>query len=468
MEERTTANSTGYFAHKLGHYLARSGYNTCQIARISGLPRRSIANWLEGIVQKPRSWKDILKLAQALRLNQPEVDELLALTDHPSLAQLQSHQPDQHLFTFWSAAASAAPPPFQAIPDLATFVGREEARQTLAAWLLTDSPHKVCTLEGMIGVGKTALAARLAYQLRPHFPDGVLWARLDTSDPFIILRQFAEAYGVDVAAYEDLDSRSQFVRGILAHKQALMVLDNVRSSRQIEALLPPSGACTVLITSRWRDLSLAQGVHRFSVEPFSAAESLALFSKVVGKKRVAQENALFSEMAHILGHLPLAVDIAACRLADEPHWTTAVFLAQLQSEKSQLDHLVHDERCLRTAFYASYDLLEPSQQQFLAAVSTFGGEDFSPEAAAAVANLSLAEAQAHLKTLFCLSLVHQGRANRFRLIPVVRTFAREKIVEETVWQRLTHYFEYFAAQHSQNKAALRLEWNNIAAAQVAA
>jgi hypothetical protein len=291
---------------------------------------------------------------------------------------------------------------------------------------------------------------------------------LNTSDPFIILRQFAEAYGVDVAAYEDLDSRSQFVRGILAHKQALMVLDNVRSSRQIEALLPPSGACTVLITSRWRDLSLAQGVHRFSVEPFSTAESLALFGKVLGKKRVVQENTLFSEMAHILGHLPLAVDIAACRLADEPHWTTAVFLAQLQNEKSQLDNLVHDERCLRTAFYASYNLLAPEQQQFLAAVSTFGGEDFSPEAAATVANLPLAETKAHLRTLFCLSLVRQGRPSRFRLIPVVRTFAREKIVEETVWQRLTRYFENFAAQHSQNTAALRLEWNNIAAAQTAA
>lgn len=51
----------------------------------------------------------------------------------------------------------------------------------------------------MAGAGKTTLAAHLAYQLRPHFPDGILWARVDISDPMSILSTFANAYGVDAS-----------------------------------------------------------------------------------------------------------------------------------------------------------------------------------------------------------------------------------------------------------------------------
>ncbi len=66
------------FAHVVGECLTRSGYNVCQIARLAGVPRRTVANWQDGVVTKPRSWLDVVKLARALRLPPNETNKLLA------------------------------------------------------------------------------------------------------------------------------------------------------------------------------------------------------------------------------------------------------------------------------------------------------------------------------------------------------------------------------------------------------
>jgi hypothetical protein len=70
--------AAGSFAHVVGECLVRSGYNACQVARLAGLPRRTVANWHDGVVTKPRNWLDVVKLARALRLPRNEANKLLA------------------------------------------------------------------------------------------------------------------------------------------------------------------------------------------------------------------------------------------------------------------------------------------------------------------------------------------------------------------------------------------------------
>ena len=72
------------------------------------------------------------------------------------------------------------------------------------------------------------MAAHVAYQLKDHFVDGVLWAEMDSSDVMTVLATFAAAFGLDVSQYVDLGSRSRVVRELLAHKRVLIVLDNVK------------------------------------------------------------------------------------------------------------------------------------------------------------------------------------------------------------------------------------------------
>jgi hypothetical protein len=396
----------------------------------------TLVNWREGHVQRPRVWQDVGKVAHALRLSPTELNELLAAAGYPNLSQLNQQAAtvaDRELLAFWLEEKKSPDkrPPFQALPNLPTFVGRKTELSKLAIWLRADYHESAYVLDGAGGTGKTVLAARLAYQLRDHFSDGVLWARLDTTDVMSILHLFAAAYGQDVSVYTDVGSRSTAVRELLAHKQALVVLDNVQNSEEIRPLLPPSGPCAVLVTTRRRHLTVANKAHRFHVEPFTPEETMALFTKVLGPELMAQEESTLLEIASTLGHLPLAVDIVACRLAYEPGWRAVDFLKRLLREQAQLELLVYEDRDVRMAIETSFALLPSSLQRFWVTLGHIRELDFSVEVAAAVTDIPTEEAEMRLRELFSLSLLRRGRQNRYRFLPTLQSFAREKSVSST-------------------------------------
>lgn len=459
----------------LNRYVSRTGYTAGQLARLSGIPKATIVNWLEGRVKRPRGSEDLLKLAAILHLEEAEATELLQSAGHPSIAEFreQAQQEDGKLAALlapWKTSAQSRPAhiPFQAIPDPPHFVGREQLIAELSGAILAGEQGGIYTLQGMAGVGKTALATHLAYQLRPYFPDGVLWARVDTSDAMSILSTFARAYGRDVSQYTDLSSRSRVVRELLADKRALIVLDNVQSSAEVEPLLPPSGACVVLITTRHRNLAITRGARRFPVGPFDEQqeEALHLFRRVLGEERVAAERATLAEIASLLGSLPLAVDIVASRLAYEPGWSAADFLRRLRYERRRLLELAYEQHSVRLSFQMSYDALAPEVQHFFEVLGVFAGEDFSVEAAAYVATGRTTEetqmdAEDMLRHLYSLSLVGQGRPGRYRLHPLLRSYARTQLADGQADTRMVHYFTHFVAQHQRDYAALDLDYDNI-------
>ncbi|MCA9995824.1 MAG: hypothetical protein KDE56_08775 [Anaerolineales bacterium] len=418
------------FAEVLGEFVQRSGYNVCQLARLTGLPRMTLVNWLEGQVKKPRAWQDVVKVCRVLRLSSTETNQLLTLAGKPPLTQLQQQyqsQADMELLSFWVSAAAPLLAPFQAIPNLPTFVGRERLLATLQEWVLAPDHPTPLVLEGMAGVGKTALAARLAYLLRPHLPDGVLWLRPDLTNPMTSLELLGSAYGENVMGYADLGSRSQAVRGLLAHKRALLVLDNVVNETEIMPLLPPSGSCAVLTTTRRRNLTIAGVAARLSVADFSAETeaTLALFRQFLGSERVAAEQEALLLLADWAGYLPLALDMIASRLAYEPGWTAAEFWARQSRAQNSLATLAFGERNLASVLATSYAALLPQEQQFFSCLASFSGREFSIKMAADVARVSVGKADALLKALFCLSFIRRGQDEQYRLPPVLQAFAEQ-------------------------------------------
>ena len=214
----------------------------------------------------------------------------------------------------------------------------------------------------------------------------------------------------------------------------------------MKPILPPTGACAVLITTRRHDLSIMRGSQRFVLGPFdeSKAESLALFSKILGQERVERERAHLSELAYLLGNLPIAVDIAAGRLAYEPGWSTSDFLNRVRHEQRRLRELSYDDQSVRASFNASYDGLSPGLRLFFAALGLFVN-DFSVEAAAFVANVSLEDAQDFLRELFGVSLVQLGRQTldkqvRYQLHLLLRDYARNQLDDDAVIERFVRYF----------------------------
>lgn len=93
------------FAELLKDYIHASGISVSQLARQAGLPRRTIANWLEGYAQKPREWRDVIMIATALHLDRLATDDLLVSANFPALGTLRTHYPDHILLRSWNEPA---------------------------------------------------------------------------------------------------------------------------------------------------------------------------------------------------------------------------------------------------------------------------------------------------------------------------------------------------------------------------
>jgi hypothetical protein len=136
---------------------------------------------------------------------------------------------------------------------------------------------------------------------------------------------------------------------------------------------------------------------------------MALFARTIDPERVLREREALLTLAEVLGHLPLAIDIAASRIANEPGWSAAEFLRRVHQQQRRLAELSYEDQSIRASFAASYDMLDLALQRFFVTIGCFPGEDFSEEAAAYMAALPLEQAQDHLRRLYGLSLVQPGR-----------------------------------------------------------
>lgn len=460
----------------LQEYLAETDTGATRLTNLSGVPRKTIHHWLSGHVVQPRHWQPLIKVAMALHLTEAQADRLLQSAGHKRVRQLLAHAQgsDQAMLaTFNGHVAPGSAAPFQAPMDLATFVGREDKLSELRAALLDHGQAAIVGVRGMGGVGKSALAAHAAYQLKADFPDGVLWARLDTSDTLTLLQSFATAFGHDVSQYRDVESRAAAVRHILADKRALIVLDNAETSKHVKPLLPPStGACAVLVTTR-NDLPATDGWAHIPLGAFEAqsGEAMRLFEKFISPTRAQRHTVELNQIANQLGHLPLALAIAAGQLAwsmgnaasrAEEVAAVRALLQDLKREDARLNRLHRDTDSVRASFNLSYQALPDALQRVFAQLGVFGGQDFSVEAVAYVSETSVEEAQANLDALCARSLAQPSRDQRYRLHLLLRVYAVEIGAnnDEGARARMVAYYANFVEANASHER-LRAEVDNI-------
>ncbi|MFC5143084.1 AfsR/SARP family transcriptional regulator, partial [Streptomyces aureoversilis] len=217
--------------------------------------------------------------------------------------------------------------PAQLPADTAHFTGRT-AHVTEIRDLLAAGPGRspvVPAVTGTGGVGKTTLAVHAAHSVRHHFPDGQLYADLqgtgpEPAEPEAVLGWFLRALGVAGDAVPDgVQERSALFRSTLDGRRVLALLDNARDAAQVRPLLPGTGGCAVLVTSRHRMTGLA-GAHIVDLDVMDPGEGLALFTRIVGAERVEAERDAAMDVVAACGFLPLAIRIAASRLAARRTW----------------------------------------------------------------------------------------------------------------------------------------------------
>ncbi|MCF3146398.1 AfsR/SARP family transcriptional regulator [Streptomyces platensis] len=327
--------------------------------------------------------------------------------------------------------APPSPVPAQLPPDIADFTGRTAAVADLASALRGAAGGRapvVATLSGLGGVGKTALALHVAHSVRTCFPDGQLYVDLQgtgraPADSGAVLTHFLRALGVAASAVPDgLEQKSALYRSLIADRRILVLLDNARDSAQVRPLLPGAPGCAVLVTSRTRTLALP-GAGRVDVEAMDEAEALGLLGAIAGTERAAAEPAAARELVAVCGGLPLAVRIAAARLASRPGWTLADLVARL-SERRRLDELRVGDLGVEATFRVGYEALGPGLAHAFRALALGSLPTFCRAHAAALLDTTDDAAEAAVEALVDAGLLEVHGEDRYRYHDLVGLFAR--------------------------------------------
>jgi predicted ATPase/class 3 adenylate cyclase/DNA-binding CsgD family transcriptional regulator len=335
--------------------------------------------------------------------------------------------------------------------QLTSFVGRGAERAALAK-VLRD--HRLVTLTGPGGAGKTRLAVQVAAEALDDFPDGVFFVDLaPLTDAARVVGAIAGTVGVRETTIESL---SETLRRSLRDKRLLLVLDNfehlLAAAPVASALVQGCPALTALVTSR-EPLGL-RGEQRFPVEPLALApadgsgdqllqsEAVQLF---VERARARQPDfalttangAAVAAICTRLDGLPLAIELAAARVLVLP---PPALLARLDQRLALLTGGGRDlparHQTLRNALAWSHDLLTSAEQRLFRRLAVFVG-GCTLEAVAVVCNaqqdLGL-EVLDGVTALIERSLVRQEAGvdeaqpePRFVLLETVREYARERL-----------------------------------------
>nr|WP_044954923.1 BTAD domain-containing putative transcriptional regulator [Streptomyces clavuligerus] len=314
------------------------------------------------------------------------------------------------------------------VPD---FTGRASFVQDLGTQLAApDGPvMAVSALAGVPGVGKSTLAVHVAHAARHRFPDGQLYIDLQgagshAAQPVAVLGAFLRALGTPDASIPDsLDERAALYRSTLAGRRLLVLLDNARDAAQIRPLLPGTAGCAVLVTSRTRMVDLA-GARLIDLDVMSPEEALQLFTRIVGAERADAEPEAALDVVAACGFLPLAIRVAASRLAARRTWTVSVLAAKLADERRRLDELQAGDLAVKATFELGYGQLDPDQARVFRLLGLADGPDISTAAAAAMLGLALHESEDLLEDLVDISLLESAAPGRYRFHDLVRLYAR--------------------------------------------
>ncbi|MEV0185799.1 BTAD domain-containing putative transcriptional regulator [Streptomyces sp. NPDC050625] len=361
--------------------------------------------------------------------------------------------------------------PRQLPPDLPTYTGR--SGELARAQALVPAPHEpsaVITIGGMAGVGKTALAVRLAHTVADQFPDGQLYINLRGFDPAgemvdasAAIRAFLSALGVSPTQVpKDVDAQAALYRSVLANRRLMIVLDNVRDSNHVRTLLPGSPGCLVIVTSRDQLTGLAatHGSHPFTLDVLSEEEGAVFMAERISAERVASEPEVVRDIVAACGRLPLALAIVAARAAIRADFPLSTIASDLYEAKGSLDAFVGSDPITdaRAAFSWSYQVLTSPAARLFRLLGLHPGPSLTSSAAASLAGLAPADTQLLLAELTRAHLLVEYAPKAYTLHDLLRDFATELTKEsESVEERreaVRRLFDHYV--HTAHSAALCL------------
>ncbi|WP_260337496.1 tetratricopeptide repeat protein [Phytomonospora endophytica] len=364
----------------------------------------------------------VLDIARALEASEVHVGILeqavLALEYRTAQSGVVSVQP-----------AIPPPPP--------TFSGRSREIHELCGWIasqLTSGRPTVVTIDGPPGVGKTALAARIAHQvgnlgepmekqffghLRGFDPN------LPPADPEAVINEVLKLLGVDddkIHSRRALTEKSALLSESLKDKTVLIVLDNAASPDQVAPLLPEHPGCVLLVTSRHRLNLSHRSIKASTLHPLDLADSLHLLRHYDSGNRIDSDlesaEVLAAEMC---ARLPLELNSLGRQLRQKQTWNLADHVSRLRK-------LPSEETGIASA--GSYYSLSEEHRRLFRLMSLHPGADFTQYDAMALSDCSKTEAEGALEALWTVNLLDIRTPGRYQYHDLHKAYARKLLADQ--------------------------------------
>ena len=344
--------------------------------------------------------------------------------------------------------------PFQVPPLPAYFVPRPEISNPIKQNLLesnssTKGVTVISAIHGLGGIGKSVLAAALAFDndLKEKYRDGVLWVTLGQKpDLLAFLWAWIQALGDYDFTPRTISTATAHLRSLLYQRACLLVVDDAWEADDVRPFLVSAPRCRILVTTRRADVASEINSSLHQVDVMTPEQSISLLTSRLNRPIYAEELRDAQQVAKLVGHLPLALELVAARIAKGIAWT------QLQeafsSEIVRLEELEDRRRVrkgnlrLEACFNLTLDALRANDEEawksfiWLAILP----EDISLAAPLATTLWNVAESEAEdlLEALWNDALLAKGLPvtaksktwNGYRIHDLVRDIARRLLVKE--------------------------------------
>lgn len=324
-------------------------------------------------------------------------------------------------------------------PAAAGFVGHHDLQKTLDG-LARDADGRfrpgVIVLDGLAGIGKTALAVHWAHRQYGRLTDNALYLDLHGFDggrpgkAEDVVDELLDAFDVPIARLPTPARRATKLRQILARQRTLVVLDNAASSAHVLPLLVTLSPSLLLVTSRQGLTALASrhGARRCSVTPLNELHAVEVLTNRVGPGGAAQQEPL-ARISALCGGVPLTLQLVAHHIESRRGAALTELADELRDQSRLLD--IGDDgddppSNMRAALSVTYNALPREARDLLRSIGLSPAPELTLPAAAALAGRAAKEVRHALDVLVSTHfLTHTGAPGRYRVHDLLRTFARE-------------------------------------------
>jgi predicted ATPase/class 3 adenylate cyclase len=353
-----------------------------------------------------------------------------------------------------------------------SFVGRE---QDIADVIELLERHRLLTLVGSGGVGKTRLAVHVGGELLDRYPDGVWFVDLaPISDPELVSSVTGQALGMSQQQGQRVD---EAIALWLKRKKLLIVFDNCEHvlepvAQLAESILAAAPDVRILATSRQALNIAGESAHQLpslplpaDIERLTADEALQYGAIVLFVDRARAANTRFAltddtasivaEICRRLDGIPLAIELAAARIKV----LSIPNLAQRLNERFKIltggsRTALPRQKTLGALIDWSYDLLTPQEQLLFTRVGIFAG-GFSLDAATAVCSgedldeIEILDLLASLIDKSLLAADTSGEHERYSLLESTRAYALEKLTAAGAREQFARRHAEYFRDHAQ-------------------